>query len=144
MNTPPFASHANVLPLFEARHMVLARSDYVANYGNYVKPVMSENSLQWQWRVDPNRPWDYHAATTAVLDALVIQGGIVAWDGDGVGCVVQMIEAQWNRAEQAIEKCAQIVDKHKPDTSFDDSSAGYIERSALLINIAAEIRALKR
>jgi hypothetical protein len=38
------------------------------------------------------------------------------------------------------ERCAKLVDAHRPDASFDDSSAGYVERDALLKNIAAEIR----
>lgn len=42
-----------------------------------------------------------------------------------------------------IEAAAKVIDKHRPDASFDDSSSGYMERDALLKNLAAEVRALK-
>lgn len=44
--------------------------------------------------------------------------------------------------EAAIEECAAVVRSHRPDASFDDSSAGYMERHALLKNVEDEIRAL--
>ena len=65
----------------------------------YLDTPIKDMALQYQWRTYPDRPWDYTECTTAVLDALIIQGGIPAHDGDGVSCVVQMIEAQWKRAE---------------------------------------------
>ena len=38
------------------------------------------------------------------------------------------------------ERCAKVVERHRPDASFDDSSAGYMERHALLSNVATAIR----
>ena len=42
----------------------------------------------------------------------------------------------------AIREAVKAVNNHRPDASFDDSSAGYVERDALLKNIAAAIEAL--
>lgn len=57
---------------------------------------------QAQWRGMVNGRWQVHArgverfdandAMLAVLDALIHQGGMDAWDGDGTGCVVQMLQ----------------------------------------------------
>lgn len=57
------------------------------------------DELQGSWRSKPERPWIHGEVDAAVLDALITQGHIPAWSGDGVECVVQMIEAQWRRAE---------------------------------------------
>lgn len=46
------------------------------------------------------------------------------------------------RNDELIEMCAQVVDNHRPDASFDDSGSGAMERNALLDNVAAEIRTL--
>lgn len=35
----------------------------------------------------------------AVLDALIHQGGVAAWAGDGTGCVTQMIEYAYERRD---------------------------------------------
>lgn len=53
--------------------------------------------LQAKWRTDPppfaaTAEW-FGEAEDAVLDALVIEGGIAAWPGDGTSCVMQIIEA---------------------------------------------------
>jgi len=52
--------------------------------------------LQGKWQSDPpsfeNCPAWWNEATLAVLDALISQG-IEAWDGDAVGCVVNIIHA---------------------------------------------------
>ena len=36
---------------------------------------------------------------TAILDALIHQGGIIAWNGDGVGCVSQMVETAYRERD---------------------------------------------
>ncbi len=56
--------------------------------------------------------------------------------------LVERREAVIDRAA-IIEECAAIVRRHRPDASFDDSSAGYMERHALLDNVANEILALR-
>lgn len=43
---------------------------------------------------------------------------------------------------RTIEECAQMIDNHKVDASFDDSIAATVERNALLSNIARDLRAL--
>ena len=43
--------------------------------------------------------------------------------------------------QDALEIAATVIDRHRPDASFDDSGNGTMERNALLDNIAAEIRA---
>ena len=54
---------------------------------------------------------------------------------------LNMLAAALLAAEQrGRESAAQVVDDFRPDASFDDSSAGYVERDALLKNIAAAIR----
>lgn len=52
--------------------------------------------LQWKWRTDPPAEFDQREATAAILDALNREG-VVAWDGDGVSCVMQMLEALHKR-----------------------------------------------
>ena len=58
------------------------------------------NELQMKWREVQDHDFGYLEVALAVLDALITQGFIPAHDGDGVACVVQMIEAQWKRAEK--------------------------------------------
>jgi hypothetical protein len=96
-------------PLEECKDQLSTRRHYVSS-GPYVVSDMSKNALQYQWRVVANRPWDFEECTTAVLDALVNQGGYVVYDGDGVSCVVQMIHAQWKRAEEAEDKLQKVLD----------------------------------
>lgn len=64
-------------------------------------PGATPGLYQWHWRVQPPPQYDAHLAELAIIDALIEQGGCVAWHGDGVGCVAQMIEAQAIRAEKA-------------------------------------------
>lgn len=46
--------------------------------------------------------------------------------------------------EATIAEVVRLINAHRPDASFDDSSAGYVERDALLKNLAAEIAALAK
>ncbi len=66
------------------------------NYG------LEPNELQMKWREQPppNKA-EGNELEDAVVDALVEQGPTVAWSGDGVSCVSQMIESQMARAEAA-------------------------------------------
>lgn len=52
------------------------------------------------WRNNPPAEWDDNEAVAAVLDALCNEG-IRAWNGDGVGIVVQIIKAQYDRWQKA-------------------------------------------
>ena len=57
---------------------------------------------QSRWRYDPVATTrDIGLLTLAVCDALIEQGSVAAWPGDGVACVVQMLDAQMQRAERA-------------------------------------------
>jgi|688.fasta_scaffold120594_9 hypothetical protein len=51
---------------------------------------LEPGELQWLWRNGKRK--DKSELSDAVIDALA-QGGIYSWNGDGVGCVVQIIEA---------------------------------------------------
>ena len=51
---------------------------------------LEPGELQWLWRNGQRK--DKSELTDAVIDALA-QGGIRSWNGDGVSCVVQIIEA---------------------------------------------------
>lgn len=57
-------------------------------------------SPQWNIR-QGNAPKSMEECITATLEALILEGGIEAWDGDGVCCVAQMVWAQHQRAEKA-------------------------------------------
>lgn len=47
---------------------------------------------QWEWRNGtPVKEAEYNDCMLAVLDALINQGSVAAWAGDGTSCVVQMI-----------------------------------------------------
>jgi len=69
------------------------------------------------------------AERNADLDEGVLQWQ--AWQDDARAAIAVVIE-----------RCAKVVDDHRPDASFDDSGSGAMERNALLDNVAAEIRAL--
>lgn len=62
------------------------------------------NDHQFKWRTNPpkypyegtvkeKREWWKHCEL-AIIDALITQGCITAWPGDGVGCVTQIVKAQ--------------------------------------------------
>lgn len=72
---------------------------------------IAPNELQMRYRntSSPVTKRNSHEQECAVIDALVEQGGIAAWHGDGVGCVAQMIDAQMVRAEKAEEALKQIL-----------------------------------
>lgn len=76
----------------------LNEADYGPDYPkswNYKKGI-----YQVVWRNGSvDLEFDYQKVTTAILDALVYQGGMVAWDGDGVSCVTQMVQAAYQRRD---------------------------------------------
>ncbi len=68
-----------------------------------VKQMLSEKydlkpgELQWKWRDNPpaftnDVKW-WEELADAMLDALVCEGGIDAWDGDGLSCAMQIVES---------------------------------------------------
>lgn len=63
--------------------------------------ALKKQSAQYRLRCTGEKPVSMEECTAAVLEALIDQGGILANDGDGVSCVVQMIWAQHERAERA-------------------------------------------
>lgn len=71
---------------------------------------MEPYSPQWNIR-QGNPPKSMDECTLATLEALILQGGIVAWDGDGVSCVAQMVWAQHRRAEKAEVELAELKKK---------------------------------
>ena len=58
------------------------------------------------------------------------------WEREPLYTAAALLAAE----QRGRESAAQVVDDFRPDASFDDSSAGYVERDALLKNIAAAIR----
>ena len=59
--------------------------------------------LQWKWRTEPppyraDQEWN-RECVAAILDALNHEG-VVAWDGDAVSCVAQIIAAYAQRAHE--------------------------------------------
>src|SRR5271154_5075395 len=63
----------------------------------------------WGWGGPGVAKFDSNDCMTAVLDALLNQGSIAAWAGDGTSCVVQMIELAYrerDRYRAALEKIA--------------------------------------
>lgn len=87
-------------PAKQLREAQSVTEERVRSYG--VEP----RSLQWKWReLDPPRFEDrqewYQECSAALLDALVNEGGIPAWDGDGLSCAVQIVEAYAKRLADA-------------------------------------------
>jgi hypothetical protein len=97
-----------------------------------IESEILESSAQWKLRMYPQllRTDDrQYEVVAAILEALVIQGSIAAHDGDGVGCVAQMIIAQANRAgmaEVSLEACRKRIELMAPDC-------------AALMNVEAEL-----
>jgi len=55
--------------------------------------LMSNGQMGWGGKA--LETYNSPDATLAILDALIHQGGYAIWDGDGVGCVTQMIEVAY-------------------------------------------------
>lgn len=68
------------------------------------------NQLQMAYRAIPPL-YDRKFTEAAIVDALVEQGGIPAWTGDGVGCVAQMIDAHAHRADRAEARVRELEDE---------------------------------
>ena len=58
---------------------------------------MKEGELQWKWRQYPPPKFNWSECMDAILDALNREG-IIAWTGDGTGCVQQIV---YNFAKKA-------------------------------------------
>ena len=69
---------------YDKYHLTESTKNIAAKYG------LEPGELQWLWRNGARK--DKSELTDAVIDALA-QGGIYSWNGDGVSCVVQIIEA---------------------------------------------------
>lgn len=76
---------------------------------------------------------DFHDARCVYRQAAEV-AGVLDTLSDEVNAALLAAE------QRGRESAAQVVDDFRPDASFDDSSAGYVERDALLKNIAAAIR----
>ena len=79
--------------------------DAARQYLKQMLPTLGSapDKLQIEWRDNPPElPDDSDRAaqsewvrrcTAAILDALITQGCVPAWNGDGVGCVMQIVYA---------------------------------------------------
>jgi hypothetical protein len=83
--------------------------------------------LQWKWRgFDPKNPMPQYDPVihsyemeTAIIDALVFQGGIDAWPGDGVSCVKQIVDAVAIQAREESKRRLEISRKFKEKWQSD-------------------------
>jgi hypothetical protein len=64
-------------------------------------------NLQWAWRQEDCRR-DPDEILLAVLDGLT-QEGNAAWNGDATGIIEQIVRTQYNRAEKAEKKLAELM-----------------------------------
>lgn len=67
------------------------------------------------WGSGAMETFDYQDCMTAVLDALINQGGVVAWEGDGTGCVVQMIATAYEDRDHWKQRALAAEAKLKTD-----------------------------
>ena len=83
-----------------------------------------------EWGAFPENEIEYNSqdCMLAILDALIHQGGIAAWCGDGTSCVQQMIELAYKRrdiwrrraisAEASFNAKQSEIDRWKSDAEF--------------------------
>ena len=95
------------------KRLELARSDviyhlrrlgYTPTEEQFASSVeeLKRRSAQYRLRDCTEKPASLDEITIAILEALILQGGILAHNGDGVSCVAQMVWAQHLRAEAAL------------------------------------------
>jgi hypothetical protein len=74
--------------------------------------------LQARWRNVGTLPekYDPYEAEAALLDALITEGGIPAWSGDGSSCAEQIVRAVWERGERYRKELEEIKAKIKSIT----------------------------
>ena len=86
------------------------------------------DELQFKWRTQPPEVFDSYEAMTAILDALITQGCVAAWSGDGTSCVEQMLgclHSLWRNAEDRLAINKAITEKDwKKATEVYLKSAG--------------------
>lgn len=80
-------------------------------YGSWDE--MKPYSPQWHIR-QGNAPKDLDECVMATLEALILQGSVPAWDGDGVSCVAQMVWAQHQRALRAEKELEELKAQRIP------------------------------
>ena len=72
--------------------------DYpLGSYQALWRGFWTKATVDWDPNVDD--PNFYMDITTALLDALINQGGIAAWDGDGLGCASQIVYHAYKRRD---------------------------------------------
>lgn len=77
----------------------------------------ASGKLQLKYREHPAPDINWDELEWAVCDALLNEGTIIAWPGDGVSCVAQMINAQHERAITA--EHSQVTTKLCLDTKVE-------------------------
>ena len=99
----------------ETRHGMYSKSRYDQCLSNLLSELertgYQPNGLQMKYREKPAPDIDWQELEWAVCDALLHQGTIIAWPGDGVSCVAQMIAGQAERAETAEAERDRLRDK---------------------------------
>lgn len=103
----------------ETRHGMYSKSRYDQCLSNLLSELertgYQPNGLQMKYREKPAPDIDWQELEWAVCDALLHQGTIIAWPGDGVSCVAQMIAGQAERAETAEaerDRLREAIGKH--------------------------------
>jgi hypothetical protein len=92
----------------------IEEASYLSYHGSWnfeerkydVKPGAS-NCPQIQIR-NGRSPKSEEECMIAVLEALILQGCVIAWPGDGTSCVAQMIWAMHKRAEKTEKELAKL------------------------------------
>lgn len=71
--------------------------------------------LQWKWRGlasgnTPLPPFNYIEVELAILDALITEGCVPAWRGDGLSCAAQIPEYIYRKQQEKIDSLQKEVD----------------------------------
>lgn len=78
--------------------------------GNFI--VDAQGAWQGDWS-GGLPPYDYMEIETAILDALVTQGSIPAWRGDGLSCAAQIADFIYRKQQEKIDALQKELDELK-------------------------------
>ena len=101
----------------QARQVVSDRKQY----------LQSDVNLYYKWmdvkfvpNVDDSLVW--YECSTAILEGLLTEGPIAAWDGDAISCITQMVMARSRHAFDIKEEYQKIIKLLKSASAAHDFS----------------------
>jgi len=105
----------SALATAERRIAALSNQDYELRQQELKRVHDKYGGVMWpKYRSDPGFPplpetWNWTEANDAVIEALC-QEGVTAWGGDATSIVTQMIGAQFNRWQAALQRAEQLTE----------------------------------